>query len=81
MAKPSPLHARTPLLAALGGAIRQRRREIGMSQEALALEAEMDRSYVGGIERGEHNIALVNLHKLCVALQLSMADLLARTGF
>jgi transcriptional regulator with XRE-family HTH domain len=52
-----------------------------MSQEALALEAEMDRSYVGGIERGEHNIALVNLHKLCVALQLSMADLLARTGF
>ena len=61
---------------ALGEAVRHFRAEAGMSQEALALEAEIDRSYLGGIERGEHNVALMNLVKLAEALGISVARLI-----
>jgi transcriptional regulator with XRE-family HTH domain len=47
-----------------------------MSQEGLALAADLDRSYVGGIERGEHNIALINIIKIASALQLKVSELL-----
>lgn len=47
-----------------------------MSQETLAFEAEIDRSYLGGIERGEHNVALTNLVKLAEAPGISVARLI-----
>ena len=53
MAKPSPQFAGDPVLVALGAEIRRARASIGLSQEALAVDAGLDRSYVGGIERGE----------------------------
>lgn len=53
MAKPSPQFAGDPVLIALGAAIRRARTGGGLSQEALAVDAEVDRSYMGGIERGE----------------------------
>ena len=76
MAKPSPSHAGDPSLVALGEAIRQRRLKLGLSQEGLALEVGLDRSYIGGIERGEHNVALMNLLRIAIALKLSGARLL-----
>lgn len=44
---------------------------MGLSQEALAVDADMDRSYVGGIERGEHNLTIMNLVKIAEALQVN----------
>lgn len=78
MARPSPTHSGSKELAYLGKAIRGLRLEVGLSQEALADEAGVDRSYIGGIERGEHNVALVNLVKIAQALKITTSDLLAK---
>ena len=78
MAKKSPQHAGNTSLVCLGEAIRRIRIEHGVSQEALALKAELDRSYVGGIERGEHNLALVSLIKISATLGLTASQLLHR---
>ena len=75
MAKPSPSHAGSPVLIALGQSIRQIRLKKGYSQEAVALASELDRSYFGGIERGEHNVAIVNIEKIATALGVSLRDL------
>ncbi len=75
MAKPSNIYAGNDVLVALGAAIRRKRVEIGLSQEALAADAELDRSYVGGIERGEHNLTVMNLKKLADALQTRPSQL------
>lgn len=77
MAKPSPTFAGDATLVALGVAIRQVRSDAGLSQEALAVDANLDRSYMGGIERGEHNLTLMNLVKIADALQLKPSKLLA----
>lgn len=66
-----------PYLDILGQRIRARRRELGMSQEGLAHEAGLDRSYVGRIERGEHNLTFVALVKLCRAMRCDVAALTA----
>ncbi len=76
MAKPSPRYSGTPTLTAIGEAIRAARKANGISQEELALIAELDRSYLGGIERGEHNITVLNLVKVAFALGISGAELL-----
>lgn len=56
--------------------MRHLRAKAELSQEALALQAEIDRSYLGGIERGEHNVAVINLLKLSGALGVSLTDLI-----
>ena len=61
---------------AFGEAIRRVRTRTEVSQENLALAADLDRSYVGGIERGEVNLALVNIAKLAAALGLSVEALM-----
>ena len=76
MAKPSPQFAGDPVLVALGAAIRRERSDRGLSQEALAVDADLDRSYMGGIERGEHNLTLMNVIKIAGALKLSPSKLL-----
>jgi len=48
-----------------------------LSQEQLAHEANIDRSYMGGIERGEHNVAVVNLCKIASALNTQVSALFA----
>ncbi len=68
------------LLAAFGQALRAKRKEHGLSQEELAARASLDRSYVGGVERGERNVSLINLDKLARALNLTLAELLADLG-
>ncbi len=59
----------------LGRALRARRRKLGVSQEEFADICGVDRTYVGGIERGERNVALVNLEKLARALKISLSEL------
>ena len=76
MAKPSPLHSGDPNLVALGAGIRRRRKELGLSQEALALATNLDRSYVGGGERGEHNLSFICLARLSNALDTKASELL-----
>lgn len=76
MAKPSPTHAGSPILINLGLKIRALREAQGLSQETVALGSGIDRSYFGGIERGEHNVAVVNLEKIAIALDVQVADLL-----
>ena len=80
MAKPSPKHAGNPVLSDLGDAIRAARVEIGLSQESLAAESELDRSYLGGIERGEHNLTLMNLCKIATSLGIKPSKLLQAAG-
>jgi DNA-binding XRE family transcriptional regulator len=75
MAKPSPSHAGKPVLVSLGKKIREIRMKKGVSQESVALASGLDRSYFGGIERGEHNVAIANLEKIAVALGINMSEL------
>src|SRR3954464_1542410 len=63
---------------AFGSAIRELREERGMSQEELALRSDMDRSYAGGVERGERNVSLSNILKIVAALEVSTGDLFTR---
>lgn len=66
-----------PYLDILGKRIRAKRRELGMSQEGLAHDAGLDRSYVGRIERGEHNLTFVSLVKIARAMGCDVAALTA----
>lgn len=52
------------------------RKERGWSQEELALESGIARSYLGGVERGQRNIAIVNICKLAEALKIEPSELL-----
>lgn len=80
MARPSPIHAGDPVLVGVGQVIRELRTQAGLSQEALAHEAGIDRSYIGGIERGEHNMTLINLLRISRCLKISVNELLRRVG-
>ena len=62
--------------ALFGQRLRQVRKERGLSQEALAHVAGLDRSYVGGVERGEYNISLLNICLLAEALEVEPHELL-----
>ena len=56
------------VLCEFGRRVRDARDALGWTQEDLAEEAGLDDSYVGGVERGERNIGLLNVNKLAVAL-------------
>ena len=58
-----------------GVRLRQLRDERGYSQEELAERAGLHRNYVGGVERGERNVALENIVKLAKALSVRPGDL------
>jgi len=62
-------------LARLGAAIRARRVALGLSQEALADYAEIDRSHMGKIERGERNVTFLNLVRIAKAVQCAPSDI------
>lgn len=59
-----------------GKRLRQLRKRAGLSQEALSHKAGLDRSYVGGVERGEYNISLLNICVLAAALDAPPHELL-----
>ena len=64
---------------AFGQAVRAARMEQGMAQEELAASAEIERSHLGKIERGEHMPTLALILRIAVALNRSAADLIAAT--
>lgn len=80
MAKPSPKHSGNTTLVSIGTTIRAIRQEKKLSQESLAHNAEIDRSYMGGIERGEHNPTVINLLKITEQLEIKMSELFVRAG-
>ena len=63
-------------LAALGAAVRRSREKLGRSQEQFAFDAELDRTYVSGIERGRRNPTVKTLLRLCAVLGTTPAALL-----
>jgi transcriptional regulator with XRE-family HTH domain len=65
----------TQLQKKFGERVRELRKGKGLSQEALALACGMDRSYVGGVERGERNISLINIYRIAEALGIDAKDL------
>lgn len=62
-------------LKRLGQKVRKLRQEKGLSQEDFAHSADIDRSYIGQIERGERNIAFYNILKIAQALGVKISDL------
>lgn len=64
------------ILRAFGQAVREARLERGLSQEKLAERAGLDRTYVGGIERGERNVAIINIFRVAAALGIPPSSLL-----
>lgn len=56
--------------------MRELRLEQGYSQENFAQACELDRTYIGGIERGERNLALRNIERIADALGLSLSELM-----
>ncbi|GLO06408.1 transcriptional regulator [Pseudomonas putida] len=67
-------------LVKLGAAIRARRKALGLSQEALADEASVDRSHMGKIERGERNVTFLNIVRISTALGCKPSSLLSEAG-
>lgn len=65
------------ILIELGSTIRELRKQRGLSQEDLADLSGLHRTYIGGIERGERNVAFINIIYLAKALDVSLSDLLA----
>lgn len=70
----------TDIKQRFGLAIKQRRQELGISQEELAFRAGLHRTYVSDIERGCRNPSLENIDKLSKALQLSVSALFSHYG-
>jgi transcriptional regulator with XRE-family HTH domain len=64
-------------LRAFGDAVRARRKELGLSQEALADEIPLYRSYLADVERGARNLGLVNSLRIARALSVPLSQLLA----
>ena len=63
-----------------GQRVRALRKLAGLSQEQLALKCGLDRTYIGGVERGERNISIVNIEKIARAMHLSPKDLFEGEG-
>lgn len=62
-------------LQRFGGEVRNLRQEQGLSQEAFADLCNLDRTYIGGVERGERNVSFVNIHKIANALSIPVSAL------
>ena len=63
-------------LEQIGNRIRELRMEVDLSQEKLAFACNLDRTYIGSVERGERNISVINLRKISKALKIKVYVLL-----
>jgi transcriptional regulator with XRE-family HTH domain len=64
------------VLIAFGLHVKQLRQSLSISQEQLGLIADLDRTYISGIERGKRNVSLINIVKLAAALKVDKTQLL-----
>lgn len=62
-------------LKKFGARVRALRQKAGYSQESFALEIGLDRTYVGSVERGERNLALLNIRKIARGLHMTEKEL------
>jgi transcriptional regulator with XRE-family HTH domain len=67
-------------LSALGRALREIRKNSGLSQETLALNADVERSYLGAVERGEVNVTVMVLARICAELGVKPSELMRLAG-
>ena len=63
------------VLGRFGQRVRALRSERGWSQEDFAAECEVHRTYMGGVERGERNVSLVNIERIARALGMTLSEL------
>ena len=63
------------ILERFGNRVRELRKAAGFSQESLADLCGLDRTYIGGIERGERNVSLRNIEVIARALKVSISEL------
>ena len=66
---------RSGILIKFGTRVRELRQAKGLSQESFAALCGLDRTYVGGVERGERNLGLQNIEVLAKALGTTVSDL------
>lgn len=64
-----------PALIKIGKRIRELRKEKGFSQENFAYEVGLDRTYMGSVERGERNLAAINLIRIAKTLKVEVGEL------
>ncbi|MFO1045234.1 MAG: helix-turn-helix transcriptional regulator [Planctomycetaceae bacterium] len=67
---------RADILERFGQRVRELRKEQGYSQEGFGAACGLDRTYIGGIERGERNVALRNIEVIAQTLGMTLAELL-----
>jgi transcriptional regulator with XRE-family HTH domain len=65
----------------VGERIRELRGELNLSQRDLAYKADLDRSYIAGIEKGLRNVSIVNIEKIILALNLTVQDFFTNDKF
>lgn len=76
---PQTRNTKNASLVILGENIRRFREARGLSQEQLAFEAGLDRTYVGGAERGERNLTILSALKISRALNVKLTQLVEGT--
>ena len=69
------MDAESDVLVRFGLRVRNLRKAQGLSQEAFAARCGLDRTYIGGVERGQRNIALRNIEVIAIALNLTISEL------
>jgi transcriptional regulator with XRE-family HTH domain len=70
-----------PLLLSLGGAIKRIRLAKNLTQEKLAFLSSVDRTYMGQVERGDNNVAILTLSKIANALGVTVEELIKEARF
>lgn len=65
----------------VGLRIKELRKELSLTQEALAFKAEVDKTYLNEVENGKRNISIVNLEKIISALELSLQQFYDHESF
>lgn len=75
--KAGPMPARPTFQAALGQAVRARREELGLTQEAIALKGDLHMRWVSNVENGWRNPSYLSLRRLAASLDLSTSELIA----
>jgi len=78
MARPYKNSSLHPELVDFGNIVRSIRSDKGISQETLAELAGIDRSYMGGVERGEHNLSLINIKRIADALETPISSVMKK---
>ncbi len=70
------MRKRADILERFGLRVRELRKEQGYTQESFAAACKLDRTYIGGIERGERNVALRNIEAIADALGITLGELM-----